>query len=345
MKKQLVLGCLSLLLSNPIMATKHHKFSLKKLFSPPQASGEGGEFFTELKGSEEKKARHYFDQLKKRRKDSYERNQNKFGEKFTVSYEIALSASRLMEKHYDNENSFREGLQCFRNLTYHKNNLQELRNLREYCQSKLELFREQIEKEETEYEDNLSLKKVERLQNEISVSFPQNPEAVKFLSRSLTPEMDCYYHGATLSLSFFFGFTTSVHRLKCRSKLGRKVVYNVGSGNLGMGWGAIFTTKKAKFFKNEDGTFRRKTEPLSYAYLRQNRFHISDNNAMALGYGLSHNRRNIGKTTRDSQGGGIGLCQGYGFGGIVKDKKHQKADLKNQDHDFTKLFSILKIGE
>jgi len=343
LKKQLVLACLSLAFGFSILAKKHHKFSLKKILSPSSQKTEQG-LFSQLKGDEEKKARAYFDELKKERVRYYERNQNKFGEKFTLSYEITLLATRLMEKHYDGSSSFREGLKCVRQMVDHKNNPGDLKNILTSCQKKLLEFREQLENEKADYQDELSPSEFASLQNEMVESFSPNARGISYLSRAFQPNMDCYYHGGTFSLTFFFGITASAHRLKCRSKLGRKVTYDVGSGNFGMGWGAIFSIKKARFYKNEDGTYRRKTKPLSYGYFRKTRFYVSDNNAMALGFGVSHNRRDLEKTIRDSRGGGIGFSQGYGFGGMIKNKKHMKSDLKNQDHDFRELFFVLGMG-
>ena len=49
-----------------------------------------------------------------------------------------------------------------------------------------------------------------------------------------------------------------------------------------------------------------------FEQLRQSRFYVSDSNAMAVGVGVGHNRRNLEKTTRDERGFGIGIAQGFG---------------------------------
>ena len=233
-----------------------------------------------------------------------------------------------MEKHYGGETSIRAGLKCFNKMVHHKNDVAMLRTVLSNCQQDLENFREQMEKDKIDYEDKLTPTILESLKGEISGNFASNTLAANYFHRALDPNVDCYYHGGTLSLTFFFGLTASAHGLKCRTKLGRKLAYQVGSGNLGLGWGAIFSFKKARFYRNEDGTYRRKTSPLSFEQLRQSRFYVSDSNAMAVGVGVGHNRRNLEKTTRDERGFGIGIAQGFGFGGIFKDKSIRKLMLR-----------------
>ena len=58
--------------------------------------------------------------------------------------------------------------------------------------------------------------------------------------------MDCYYHGGSIVFATpFGGFAVTGHRLKCRSKLGRKSVYKK-LGQLTLAWALLvfLATKK-----------------------------------------------------------------------------------------------------
>lgn len=353
-KKRFVLTCMSFALSFPLFAEKDRRFSLRGKFDEA-VHNHTPDPFVQLKGSEEAKARAYFDELKQERKNYYLRNKEKHGEAFTLSYDIALVASRMMEKFYGGHQSFKEGLKCFHKLADRQGDVKALEQLYDSCRAKLADFRMKIKDKQLAYHTKVPESILVALGEEVKNTFTYNTKASNYLSRALPPipreneapkgpEMNCYYHGGSVVFATpFGGFAGTGHRLKCRSKLGRKSVYKVGSANFSLGFAAIFSYKKARFYQNEDGTYRRKTFAYPYEDFRRARAHGIIHLTAALGLGVTGNLRNLKKFSPESRTYGLGLASSFGGGGIVKDKKFEEAPMEDKDHDFRELFEALGL--
>ena len=180
MKKKLLLACMSFALAFPLQAGKEKRFSLRGKFDEV-VHNHTPDPFVQLKGSEEVKARAYFDELKQERKNYFLRNKEKYGEAFTISYDIALVASRMMEKFYGGHKSFNEGLKCFHKLAEKQGDVKALEQLYDSCRSKLADFRMKVKEGQIAYHTKVPASIIKNLGEQVKSTFTHNTKASNYL--------------------------------------------------------------------------------------------------------------------------------------------------------------------
>lgn len=283
-----------------------------------------------------RKKRRLFFKVEKNQRLFYQKiNENHFGEKFTLSNNIAQVATKMMEKHYGGVQSFIAGATCLREMVDHKNNLKKLRETYVSCDTQLKFYQREIKKRKIKFVDHFKDSERTVIREKLLDLFNNNIQLTVHLLKAQRPTLKCSTKGGTFSLAFFAGGAASHYQLKCKSQLGRRVIYGLSSLKIGAGIGGTLSFKKTKYRKLADNKFEKVTRTFPYSFFRSQKGHIATTASASVLVGTSLNSTNE-VTKVDNMGLGLGFFAGTGGGGLYK--------IKDRTPDFKELFSLLEMG-
>lgn len=263
------------------------------------------------------------------------KNKKLHKKKFILAEKITYDSVMMLEKHYEGYSSYTQGLQCLNAMRNNQNNHRKLHEIYLLCHNKLLNYKRKIKANEISYYSTFPLKDLFELNLLIKQMIPSKKKLHDLLIHASSPELHCSIKGGSASLAFILGANIGIHQFKCKSTLGRRVIYGLKQFGIGIGIGAFIATSNKSSMSLKKDFPKRKKFILSYKTIRD--LNLRFHGAVSLGLigGLNYTET---KRVSHYQYCGLGACI-YGGKGLTIFHK-----VKELTHDFRELYELLEMN-
>ena len=294
------------------------------------------EKFTDMlrrKWQERQDRKDYMKEIRHVRKEYHKRNTTHFKGKYEYAVKIAKDSALMLEQHFAGKASVIAGASCLAKMKRAKGDEEQLKLLYKNCHEKLLDFKRGIKSGQISFVDLFDGKTKKELNNYLTQIFPESEELVLYLQQSYDSSMDCSLRGGAFSGGWLLGGSFGTHHLRCKSKLGRRMMYGLGSITLGFGLGGTATFHGGQYTKDKDNMYRETTYSVSYNEIREKKLGLQAKGTVGLGLGIGS--REIQDRKVEEIGLGLGGFAGLGFCSMFK--------IRDITPDFRELFLLLNM--
>jgi hypothetical protein len=173
----------------------------------------------------------------------------------------------------------------------------------------------------------MKIKKNNSLIKNLSAVSSKNGELGLMIINASKKGTRCESSGFSAQGAVILGGRFSAHKLKCKTPLGRRILYGHTSAFFSLGIGGFVSKSMAGYERDKDGQLQKQTVPYPRAKITGD-LGVS----VAAGVGVQCNTSSVDGV---SYGVGLGIFESAGASGFIK--------IKNLRHDFREVFGLLNI--